>query len=242
MPATGEVILPLQQGPTPVEIGMSAFAAGAAKVRRWRIPLKKWAGVAEPWRFGSATSGGFRPSCRSWRGHWNQFREFAEVLGGCCEMELATRPIRTAQSQAIELQDALEVGEQHFRMVGGAGRTAQAYRGGIDLDLPLERLLQTSPAILRPATTAVKSRSVSRTLEATSRVLAAVRDLIGPDITFMVDANYGLDVPQAIAMARALMTFDIFGSRSRSSPMTSSATASLPRQRGSRSQWAKTFT
>ncbi len=47
-------------------------------------------------------------------------------------------------------------------------------------------------------------------LESDVARVSAVRDLIGPDITFMVDANYGLDVPQAIAMARALTTFDIF--------------------------------
>lgn len=85
--------------------------------RYWQIPLKKSAGVAERWRFGSAASGGFRASRRSWRGHWDQFREFAEVLGCCCEMELVTRAIGTSQSQAIELQDALEVGEQHLDLL-----------------------------------------------------------------------------------------------------------------------------
>jgi L-alanine-DL-glutamate epimerase-like enolase superfamily enzyme len=37
----------------------------------------------------------------------------------------------------------------------------------------------------------------------------AVRELIGPNVTFMVDANYGLEVPQAIAMAKALEPYDL---------------------------------
>ena len=45
----------------------------------------------------------------------------------------------------IALWDLKGRRENHplWRMVGGAGRTAKAYRGGIDLNLPLERLLQS---------------------------------------------------------------------------------------------------
>jgi hypothetical protein len=38
----------------------------------------------------------------------------AEVLSGRSEEKLVARPARTAQSQAIEAQDALQVGEQHL--------------------------------------------------------------------------------------------------------------------------------
>jgi L-alanine-DL-glutamate epimerase-like enolase superfamily enzyme len=37
----------------------------------------------------------------------------------------------------------------------------------------------------------------------------AVRQRIGPDTTFMVDANYALDVPRAIAAARAFSPYDL---------------------------------
>jgi len=40
--------------------------------------------------------------------------------------------------------------------------------------------------------------------------VAAVRDLLGPDITFMVDANYCYSVEQAIAAARAFEPYDIY--------------------------------
>ena len=39
--------------------------------------------------------------------------------------------------------------------------------------------------------------------------IAAVRELIGPDVTFMVDANYAMSVEQAIAAARAFEPYDL---------------------------------
>jgi L-alanine-DL-glutamate epimerase-like enolase superfamily enzyme len=39
--------------------------------------------------------------------------------------------------------------------------------------------------------------------------VAAVRERIGPDVPFMVDANYALDVDRAIAAARAFQPFDL---------------------------------
>jgi len=37
----------------------------------------------------------------------------------------------------------------------------------------------------------------------------AVRDLIGPDIAFMVDANYSMSVEESIAAAEAFKPYDI---------------------------------
>ncbi len=39
--------------------------------------------------------------------------------------------------------------------------------------------------------------------------VAAVREMIGPDISFMVDANYALTVEQAIAAAQAFADYDL---------------------------------
>jgi hypothetical protein len=44
----------------------------------------------------------------------DQFRQFAEILSGRGQEELVAGTARTAQSQAIEAQDALQVGEQHL--------------------------------------------------------------------------------------------------------------------------------
>ena len=40
--------------------------------------------------------------------------------------------------------------------------------------------------------------------------VAAVRELIGPEVTFMVDANYSMSVEQAIVAAQAFRPYDIF--------------------------------
>jgi hypothetical protein len=60
------------------------------------------------------------------RWHWrrcrNQDRELPEVLGGGGKVELVSSPIRTAQSEPIELQDALEVCEQHLDLFALAPR------------------------------------------------------------------------------------------------------------------------
>ena len=52
---------------------------------------------------------------RAW--HRYQFRQLSEVLGGCCEKELITRAIRSSESEPIELENAFEMGEQHFNFL-----------------------------------------------------------------------------------------------------------------------------
>jgi len=81
------------------------------------IPLKKSAGAAKPWWSRLVTSRGLRLSRRSRLRHRDQFREFTEVLGSGCEMEFVTGAIRSSQAEAIELQNALQVGEQHLDLL-----------------------------------------------------------------------------------------------------------------------------
>lgn len=97
-----------------------------------------------------------------------------------------------------------------WQMAGGAGRTTKAYRGGIDLNFPLTQLLDSVHGYLAAGYNSVKIKVGQPDLDTDVARVKAVRELIGPDITFMVDANYGLDVPQAIAMARALEPYDLF--------------------------------
>jgi L-alanine-DL-glutamate epimerase-like enolase superfamily enzyme len=100
-------------------------------------------------------------------------------------------------------------GKPLWQLAGGAGRTAKAYRGGIDLNFPLGQLLSSIESYLDTGFTAVKIKVGQPTLEEDVARVKAVRDLIGPDVTFMVDANYGLDVSQAIAAANAFAPFDL---------------------------------
>jgi L-alanine-DL-glutamate epimerase-like enolase superfamily enzyme len=100
-------------------------------------------------------------------------------------------------------------GEPLWRMAGGAGRGCRAYRGGIDLNFPLPRLLDSVRGYLAAGFRGVKIKVGRPTLAEDLERVAAVRDMIGPDVAFMVDANYAFDVEQAIAAARAFAPHDI---------------------------------
>lgn len=99
-------------------------------------------------------------------------------------------------------------GEALWRMAGGAGTCARAYRGGIDLGYSREKLLASIQGYLDEGFKAVKIKVGRPDLDDDVARAAAVRDLIGPEAAFMVDANYGFTVEQAIAAARAFAPFD----------------------------------
>ena len=100
-------------------------------------------------------------------------------------------------------------GKALWQMAGGAGRTAKAYRGGIDLNFPTEQLLSNVEGYLEAGFNAVKIKVGQPSLVEDVARVKAVREMIGPDITFMVDANYGLDVSQAIAAAEAFAPYNL---------------------------------
>lgn len=95
-------------------------------------------------------------------------------------------------------------GEPLWRMAGGTLRSCRAYRGGIDLDFPLPKLLASVEGHLAEGYDGVKIKVGKPDLAEDVARAGAVRRLIGPDRTFMVDANYSYGVEAAIAAARAL--------------------------------------
>ncbi len=101
------------------------------------------------------------------------------------------------------------LGEPLWKMAGGHGRTAKAYCGGIDLSFPLEKLLANVRGYLDSGFNGVKIKIGQPSLADDVARVRAVRELIGPDIAFMVDANYSMSVDQAIAAAEAFMPFDL---------------------------------
>lgn len=100
-------------------------------------------------------------------------------------------------------------GQPLWRMAGGAGNTAKVYRGGIDLNYTLDELLASIEGHLAAGFTAIKIKVGRDNLDEDVERVQAVRQLIGPDMPFMVDANYSLDVRRAIAMAEAFRPFDL---------------------------------
>lgn len=111
----------------------------------------------------------------------------------------------------IALWDARckRAGEPLWKVAGGAGNTCKAYCGGIDLNFSTEKLLASIEGYLAAGTNAVKIKVGKDDLAEDIERTAAVRKLIGPDITFMVDANYSMTVDQAITAANGFKAFDI---------------------------------
>ncbi len=96
-----------------------------------------------------------------------------------------------------------------WRMAGGASDRCKAYGGGIDLAYPLPKLLASMQAYLDQGFNAVKIKIGQPTLAEDLARVKAVRELIGPDVTFMVDANYSMSVGEAIAAAEAFRPYDL---------------------------------
>ena len=101
------------------------------------------------------------------------------------------------------------LGQPLWQVAGGVSDRCRAYAGGIDLNFPLPKLLNSIRGYLDRGFNAVKIKIGQPTLEEDVERIAAVREMIGPDVTFMVDANYAMSVDQAISCARAIVPYDI---------------------------------
>ena len=101
------------------------------------------------------------------------------------------------------------LGQPLWKMAGGQGRTCKAYCGGIDLNLSLDRLLANVRGYLDAGFNGVKIKIGQPSLAEDVERVRAVRQLIGPDIALMVDANYCMSVDEAIRAAEAFKPFDL---------------------------------
>lgn len=100
-------------------------------------------------------------------------------------------------------------GQSLCQMAGGKERSTKAYCGGIDLNFPLEKLLGNVQGYLEKGFNGVKIKVGREKLQEDLDRARAVRDLIGPDIAFMVDANYALSVEQAVEAANGFKAYGI---------------------------------
>jgi L-alanine-DL-glutamate epimerase-like enolase superfamily enzyme len=97
-----------------------------------------------------------------------------------------------------------------WRLLGGHDPRVPAYAGGIDLQYPLEQLLRQTEDNLAKGFRAIKMKvGRERLSEDTARV-KAMRELLGPDVPLMVDANMRWSADQAIRAARALAEHEVF--------------------------------
>ena len=101
------------------------------------------------------------------------------------------------------------LGQPLWKMAGGTSDRCRAYAGGIDLNFPLPKLLSSIQGYLDRGFDGVKIKIGQPTLEEDVARVKAVRELIGPDTTFMVDANYSMTVEEAIRAAKAFEPYDL---------------------------------
>ncbi|SHJ08813.1 mandelate racemase/muconate lactonizing enzyme family protein [Pseudozobellia thermophila] len=100
-------------------------------------------------------------------------------------------------------------GQPLWKMAGGSSNTCKAYCGGIDLQFPIGKLLKNMEGYLNKGFNAVKIKIGRENLNEDLERIKAVREFIGPDITFMVDANYSMTVEKAIAAIEGFRPYDI---------------------------------
>ena len=101
------------------------------------------------------------------------------------------------------------LGEPLWRMAGGASNRCRAYCGGIDLNFPLPKLLDSIRSYIARGFDGVKIKIGQPSLAEDVARIRAVRELIGPDVAFMVDANYSMNVDQAIEAANAFAPYNL---------------------------------
>ena len=102
-----------------------------------------------------------------------------------------------------------ELNKPLSKMAGGVSHNTRAYRGGIDLNFSLEKLLENVQSYLDNGFNGVKIKVGRENLSDDIERVGAVRKLIGSDIALMVDANYSLSVESAITAAKAFRDYDI---------------------------------
>jgi len=97
-----------------------------------------------------------------------------------------------------------------WRHLGGHDPKVMAYAGGIDLLFPLEQLLDQTRANLERGFRAIKMKVGRARLREDTERIAAMRELLGPDVPLLVDANMRWRVDEAIRASRALAEHDVF--------------------------------
>jgi L-alanine-DL-glutamate epimerase-like enolase superfamily enzyme len=111
----------------------------------------------------------------------------------------------------IALWDAFakNAGSPLYRALGAEARDLPTYGSGVDLHKPLDDLLAQVDGYLQRGLRGVKMKVGRPSIEDDIARVRAVREMIGPDIALMVDANMAWDREQALDAARHLQEFDL---------------------------------
>ncbi len=96
-----------------------------------------------------------------------------------------------------------------WKMAGGCSNSPNTYRGGVDLNFPIPKLLESIDGYLAEGFKAIKIKVGKPDLAEDVARLTAVREKLGMDFTLMVDANFGFDLDRAIKVAKAFEPFKL---------------------------------
>jgi L-alanine-DL-glutamate epimerase-like enolase superfamily enzyme len=97
-----------------------------------------------------------------------------------------------------------------WRLLGGHDPQVPAYAGGIDLRFTLDQLLRQTEDNLAKGFRAIKMKVGRERLSADTARVAAMRELLGPEVLLMVDANMRWSADQAIRAARTFAPHEVF--------------------------------
>ncbi len=124
--------------------------------------------------------------------------------GGIASFAISAIDIALWDSKCKQANQAL------WKMIGGTSNSCNTYCGGIDLMFPLDKLLNNVQGYLDSGYNAVKIKIGKDKLSEDIERIKAVRELLGSERKFMVDANYAMDVPRAIEAIKSFEQYDIF--------------------------------
>jgi len=96
-----------------------------------------------------------------------------------------------------------------WRLLGGGDKSVKTYAGLIDLHYSLERHKEVITQKLDEGHTGIKIKIGLDDLKADIRRTQAIREFIGPDVEFMVDANMKWDAETAIKIGHAIEDLDV---------------------------------
>ena len=96
-----------------------------------------------------------------------------------------------------------------WSLLGGFDPRVPCYAGGIDLDLPLDRLLRQTDGNLAKGFRAIKMKVGRKRLAEDVARVRAMREHLGEEFPLMADANMKWTVDEAIRAARALQPYDL---------------------------------
>ena len=108
--------------------------------------------------------------------------------------------------------------EPLWRLLGGHATSVPAYASGIDLNLPIDDLVEQTECSLRRGFRAIKMKVGRPRLSEDLERVKAIRELLGPELPLMVDANMKWTVDEAIRASRALAEYDVYWLEEPTSP------------------------